>query len=64
MVSTLPYEQDARALTHQASGMMAVQTRCTVADALIWMTARANETGQTLAENASAVIERRLRFTR
>jgi hypothetical protein len=57
-------DEHASALTHQASGMMAVQTRCTVADALIWMTSRANETGQTVNDIADAVLERRLRFTR
>jgi len=48
---------------HQASGMLSVQAHCTVGEALIWLTERAEATGQTLDEIATDVIDRRLRFS-
>lgn len=50
------------ATVHQASGMVAVQAMCTIADAVELMKGRAAETGGTLDEIAEGVIERAIRF--
>lgn len=47
---------------HQAAGMASVQLGVSVLDALVRLRAHAFGQGQTLAEVARAVVERRLRF--
>lgn len=47
----------------QAQGMVSVQAGCTVDEALAQMTDRARESGVSLDAIASAIIERRIRFS-
>ena len=46
----------------QAQGIISVQASCTVADAPVMMTERAQVHHQTLADVADAVVARRIRF--
>jgi hypothetical protein len=55
---------DQRAVVHQASGMVAVQTGCTIPEALARLRAYAYREDRTLAGVADEVVERRLRFDR
>jgi AmiR/NasT family two-component response regulator len=50
------------ASVHQASGMVAVQAMCTIAEAVQLMAHRASDEGYTLDEIAAAVIDRSIRF--
>jgi hypothetical protein len=47
----------------QAQGMVSVQADCTVDEALDKMTDRAQESETSLEAIATAIIERRIRFT-
>ena len=47
----------------QAQGMVSVQADCTVDEALAKMTDRAQESETSLEAIATAIIERRIRFT-
>ena len=47
---------------HQASGMVAVQAMCTIAEAVQLMMGRSVRESHTLDEIASAVIARTVRF--
>lgn len=46
----------------QASGMVSVQAACTVDEAFVRLRERAVSMDRTLAEIATAVVERRMRF--
>ena len=48
---------------HQASGMITVQVGCTIDDAIALMSDRASKSNQTLDAVATAVVERRIRFS-
>ena len=47
---------------HQASGMVAAQLACTIAEALALMKIRAEEAAVTLEQIAIAVLDRAVRF--
>jgi hypothetical protein len=55
-------ERPYSARVHQASGMVAVQAMCSIADAVQLMKGRAAETGYPLDEIATGVIQRVIRF--
>lgn len=46
----------------QASGMVSVQAKCTIAEALQMLEDRAVVAGQSLSEIAEATVERRITF--
>jgi hypothetical protein len=49
-------------IVNQAAGMVSVQAECMIQDALVLMSARADEAGITLDAIAAAVIDRSMRF--
>jgi hypothetical protein len=49
-------------IVNQAAGMVSVQADCMIQDALVLMSTRADESGITLDEIATMVVDRSVRF--
>ena len=58
----MPANEEADPRVSQASGIVSVQAQCTVEEALQLLKDRAQVSGQTLVEIATATLEHRIRF--